>query len=109
MAESMTDEIRVDNDYDRITGQEYADNTFIRVRWPWIILLIVSVVSTVVLLASTAVSSKRHHSFLWKSTLVPVFATQLETRADHGLDMANVDRMLELSKEIKVGMASSAC
>lgn len=106
MAESMSDQIRVCNEGSRVAGKEYTDTTFIRVRWPWIILLIASVVLTAVLLALTAVSSRRHHSFLWKSTLVPVFATRLETRSDRGLDMGNVNRMLDLSKEIKVGMAS---
>jgi hypothetical protein len=35
-----------------------------------------------------------------------VFATRLETRPDHGLNMENADRMLDSSKEIKVGMPS---
>lgn len=107
MATSMTDNIRSGNMASRVNGRAYLNSTLIHVRWPWIILPAASVVLSIVLLMATAVSSRRLHTILWKSSVLPLLVSQLENLPGHDLSRAgDVDEMLDMSRKIKVVMAS---
>jgi hypothetical protein len=59
-----------------------------------------------VLLVVTAISSKKIHAVLWKSSVLPLLFAQLETRADHDLGLVGtIDEMVEMSRNIQVEMA----
>lgn len=53
-------------------GQVFKTETFIRVHWQWLALTIITVVSSVALLAATIVKTGLAHQRAWKSSLTPL-------------------------------------
>lgn len=102
MGESMTDNIRSSNKGTLVNGRAFLTETYIHVRWPWTILLIVSVALAIVHFAATAIAS-RGQPVLWKSSVFPFLVGRLETIPEH--DMARLRRMdqvCSMSRKIKV-------
>ncbi|KAI9929323.1 hypothetical protein ASPWEDRAFT_28805 [Aspergillus wentii DTO 134E9] len=102
MATSMTDNIRSGIRATRVDGLAYRTETYIHVRWPWIILPTMSVAFSIILFIATAVVS-RGQPVLWKSSIFPFLMGRLETVPDH--DIANiyhVDQVQSMSKKINV-------
>ncbi|KAJ5579600.1 uncharacterized protein N7459_005585 [Penicillium hispanicum] len=107
MATSMTDNIRSSDAARHLAGRAFITRTFIHVRWPWIILPVVTVVLAVLLLVATAISSSRLHAVIWKSSVLPLLVGRLETHPDHDLGvLGSVDEMNAVSRKLKVVMAS---
>lgn len=72
MARGMTYSIMSGTNSTLSLGQVFETQTFIYVHWEWLTLSIITVVSSVVLLAVTIVKTYAAHQRAWKSSLVPL-------------------------------------
>lgn len=105
MATSMTNEIRANPKTDHIPGVAFQSETYIHVRWPWIILPLIDVFATIALFISTAIISRSSRAVLWKSSPLPLLAAQLQTTPEHDLGvLRNVDEMERTSKQVTVSV-----
>lgn len=64
MATSVTDTMRMLDTSTQVSGKAYVDRSFIHVRWPWISFPVTTVFLSVILLLTTALSSKRSDAVL---------------------------------------------
>lgn len=102
---SMTDVIRACQNSTQVPRQAFRTTSFISVRWPWIVPLIVTVLLSALLLIVTAMTNRRLHAVGWKSCVLELLAGRLETRPEHDLgSLRNVDEVQRMSKKIKVTM-----
>lgn len=67
-------------------GQVFKTETFIRVRWEWLILSIFTVVGSVALLAATILKTCTMQQRAWKSSLVPLLYADLTITPNSGGD-----------------------
>ena len=103
MATSIRDNIRFSDTASNLTGEAFITSTYIQVRWPWIILPVATVVMATLLLAATAITSRRLHTVMWKSSVLPLIIGRLEIESDHDLaGPDSVDEMNALSSKINV-------
>lgn len=72
MARGMTYSIMSGMNSTLSLGQVFETQTFIYVHWEWLTLSIITVVSSVILLAVTIVKTYAAHQRAWKSSLVPL-------------------------------------
>lgn len=102
MATSMTNVIRTSAHNDRVPGDAYTTETFVHVRWPWIIFPIILVLLSIVLLIITAFIS-RDQPVLWKSSIFPFLLGQLEIAPQHQItQLRHLDEIQSQSKKLKV-------
>ena len=66
LADRMTDNLR-SRSSDKACGTVWGVETYVSVRWPWLVLPVGLVLLSVALLAATIVSSNRHRCLVWKS------------------------------------------
>ena len=66
IADRMTDNIRSQS-RDQAFGTVWKIETYVSVRWPWLVLPVGLVLLSVALLIATIVSSHRHRCVVWKS------------------------------------------
>lgn len=104
MSTGMTDTMRANSRATRIPGKGLRNESFIQVRWPWIILPICVIVGLLALLWDTASVSKRQQAVLWKSSVLPLMMSQLETSSERLLSERNVDEVHRLAKHVDVSM-----
>lgn len=103
MATSMTDVMRADPESFTINGKAFQNETYVHVRWPWIILPLMAVVLSILLLIATAIASRRLRVRLWKSSVLPLLISRLQIDPEHGLDsLQNMDEVLRVSKRVNV-------
>lgn len=74
-------------------GQVYKTETFIRVRWEWLILSIITVVSSVALLAVTIAKTCTMHQRAWKSSLAPLLYPDLTRVQSSGGNLGEGDKL----------------
>ncbi|KAJ5611216.1 hypothetical protein N7510_007935 [Penicillium lagena] len=102
MATSMTDLIRTSANSIRIEGTAYRTETFIHVRWPWIIFPILLVMLSIVLLI-IAFMINRDQPVLWKSSIFPFLLGKLELRSDTNImKLRRLNDLQSESKKVKV-------
>lgn len=82
MATSMTNQIRSSAMGTHVRGLAIRTETFIHVRWPWILVPTLLVAMSLIFFLSTALLS-RGQPVLWKSSIFPLLIGQLETNAEH--------------------------
>ncbi|GMG03699.1 hypothetical protein COH20_003092 [Aspergillus flavus] len=102
---SMTDTMRANPETINVPGQAFRVETFIHVRWPWIILLVCAVLGSLALLLGTATVSKRQHAKLWKASIIPLMTSRLDLLHENeiaGLD--NMEDIHRMSKKANVRM-----
>lgn len=103
MTTSMTDIIRSDTTAFKIPGEPFRDETYIHVRWPWIILPTLSVLFSIFLFISTSIASSRLNVVLWKDSVLPLLMFRLQTdSADDIMSLSKVEEAERISKKIKV-------
>ncbi|BCR88817.1 uncharacterized protein ACHE_50015S [Aspergillus chevalieri] len=103
MTTSMTDIIRSDATAFTIEGDAFRDETYINVRWPWIILPTLSVLFSIFLFISTSIASSRLNVVLWKDSVLPLLMFRLQTdSADDIMSLSKVEEAERISKKIKV-------
>ncbi|KAJ5647730.1 hypothetical protein N7490_004102 [Penicillium lividum] len=111
MTTAMTDVLRstAGPDTSRIHGTAYAERAIIHVRWAWIAVPVASVVMAVFILLATATSSRKLNTILWKSSVLPLVLTQLQTRPEHDLVSfpPHVGQITDMSKEIWIVVEKS--
>lgn len=61
-------------------GIAYRDETFVNVRWAWLILPVVLVLMSIVLLAATVWTSTQQRDPVWKSSILAAVYHSLDTR-----------------------------
>jgi hypothetical protein len=102
MSASATDTFRTNARGSTIPGDAFRDETFIRVRWPWIILPVVVALGSIVLLVATAIGSKQNKAVLWKSTALPLIMSHFDTTPENGIaSLRSVDGMTDMSKKMR--------
>lgn len=104
MATSMTDIVRVNAKATQVAGQAFRTQTYIHVRWEWIILPASMAVLSIILLVATRISNHRQHVVLWKSSVLALLMCQVQRLPEHD-DLGflhDVDHLQRLSKKINV-------
>lgn len=69
LADNIRSVIKVSTD---VIGVSHATETYIHVRWPWVILPILVTAVSAIFLAMTAVASKKQDLVLWKRSVLPL-------------------------------------
>lgn len=102
---SMTDTLRSNPKANSIPGKAFRVQTYIQVRWPWIIPLICSILGSIALLLGTAIASKKQHAKLWKASIIPLLLSRLDlsTESDFGA-RESVEDIHHASKKTNVMM-----
>lgn len=109
MSTSITDTFRADNSSGKVPGKAYLVETFINVHWPWIILPGSVILGSLALLLATAVASQKQHAVLWKSSVLPLLMSHLETVPEYEIaSLRNVDQVHHMSERIHVTMDQSS-
>lgn len=102
MATSMTNQIRSSAKGTHVRGLVIRTETFIHVRWPWILVPTILVAMSLVFFLSTAFRS-RGQPVLWKSSIFPLLIGQLETNAGHEIaHLRHIGDLQAMAKNIKV-------
>lgn len=108
MSNGLTDTLRQNIKGHMIPGQGYDFETFIEVRWLWIILPVCAVLGTVLLLLGTVFANKRQHMILLKSSVIPLLAAQVQTSPEHDIaSLQNLGEMNRMAKAADVTMDQS--
>lgn len=102
MATSMTDHIRSSDKSSAVRGWAYQVETYIHVRWPWVILPGIAVILSILLFIAMA-RETRGHPVLWKSSVLPLLLGQLRVSPDHDFSiMRPLGKLNDDSQKIKV-------
>jgi hypothetical protein len=105
MADSMTDVMRRGKKAVMVEGQALRTETFIHVRWMWIIFTATIVTLSIVLLAATVIVSRGPGVVLWKSSVLPLLISHVQPRPEHDMHpIRNVDELGRIAKKTKVLM-----
>ncbi|KAJ5950912.1 uncharacterized protein N7479_009325 [Penicillium vulpinum] len=105
MSTSVTDVLRANRRGYKITGKTSRVETFIHVRWPWIILPVIVTLGSIALLLGTAIGSKRRKAVLWKCMVLPLLSSHLHTTPENEIaSVRSVDGMTEKWKKIRAVM-----
>ncbi|CAG8124349.1 unnamed protein product [Penicillium salamii] len=105
IAHSITDILRANSRGTTIPGRAFRDETYIHVRWKWIVPPIVNVVVSIGFLTATAILCRRSRAVLWKSSVLPFLLSRVDTQPEHDLVFrGRVDEVEQVSKIIKVSM-----
>lgn len=100
---SLTDTIRAAESSGRIPGTAFRDETFISVRWSWIILPLCVVLGSVMLLSATIIATRKDNAVLWKSSVFPLLMSYLDIAPEYNFSsLRNVDEVQRISKKINV-------
>jgi hypothetical protein len=104
LATSLTDNIRVSNKAaDHVIGSAQRVETYIHVRWPWVILPIIVTTGSGLLLAFTAATSRSKDLVLWKNSILPLIIGRLQTKLEGDSDCSrNVGEAQLFAKKVKV-------
>ncbi|KAJ5462393.1 hypothetical protein N7530_010598 [Penicillium desertorum] len=102
---SVTDTFRMNPLCHEIRGKAFREETFIHVRWPWIILPVIVTLGSIALLLGTAIESKHRKAVLWKCMVLPLLATHLDTTPENRIaSVRSVDGMSDMSKKMRAVM-----
>lgn len=99
---SVSDTIRTNEYGTTLSGDAHRDETFIHVRWPWIILPVVVTLGSIALLLATAIGSKQKKAMLWKCMVLPLITSHFDTTPENGIaSVRRVDGMTDMSKKMR--------
>jgi hypothetical protein len=102
---SLTDTIRAAEPSGRDPGRAFKDETFIDVRWLWIILPLCVVLGSDMLLSAAMIATRKHNDVLWKSSVFPLLMSYLDIAHEYNFSsLRNVDEAKRISKKINVTM-----
>lgn len=105
MSISVTDTFRMNSLGHKIPGKAFREETFIHVRWPWIILPVIVTLGSIALLLGTAIGSKHRKSVLWKCMVLPLLTSHLDTTPENRIaSVRSVDGMTDMSKNMRAVM-----
>lgn len=105
MATSVTDALRNYAYGSKIQGEAFRVETFIQVRWPWIILPVIVTLGSIALLLGTAIGSKQCKTVLWKCMLLPLLSSHLHTLPENEIaSMRRVKDVTDKSKKMRALM-----
>lgn len=105
MSTSITNMIRTNPRATAVPGEAYRVETYIQVRWPWIILPICAVLGSILLLLGTALANKQQGAVLWKDSVLPLLMGRLDIAAESEIgSLRNVDEVQRVLKKIDVVM-----
>lgn len=103
MTASMSDAMRSDSTGFTIPGKAFRDESYIHVRWPWIILPSLAVLFSIMLFIATAITSRRLNTMLWKDSVLPLLMFRLQTDSAEDIEsLSKVDEAERISRNIKV-------
>ncbi|KAJ5722448.1 hypothetical protein N7488_000483 [Penicillium malachiteum] len=100
---AITDTIRAGDVSSRIPGKAFITETYIHVKWAWVIFpLFVVLASTLLLLATTVLT---RDAVLWNSSVLPLLMGYLDIAPEYNFSgLRSVSEANQLSKKIKVTM-----
>ncbi|KAJ5189463.1 hypothetical protein N7491_005794 [Penicillium cf. griseofulvum] len=103
MSTSVTDTLRANPHGTKIPGKAFRVETFIHVRWPWIILPVIVTLGSIALLLGTAIGSKHRNAVLWKCMVLPLLSSHLQTENEIA-SVRSVDGLTDQSKKTRAVM-----
>lgn len=87
---TLTDTVRAADMDSRVPGKAFRTETYIHVRWPWIILPTFVVLASALLLLITTMATR--HTVLWKNSLLPLLRNYFDTvPEDNSIALQSVD------------------
>jgi len=101
MALSMTNVIRNGQNHTIVPGSSYNSETYIRVRWEWLILPALSIISANVLLVLTVYRNTRRNVPLWKSSSLPLLCQSVDIQEVDGREQS-IHRMKKSAENVLV-------
>jgi hypothetical protein len=103
---SLTDTLRASPGHDnKVNGEPYKIESYIHVRWPWIIFPASVVLGSVTLLLATVVVNKRQDNVLWKSSVLPLLMSDLRLAPVHEMwSLRSMDELQRVSENINATM-----
>ncbi|KAJ5836215.1 hypothetical protein N7447_002241 [Penicillium robsamsonii] len=105
MSTSVTDVLRAYRGGKPTRGKAFRVETFIHIRWPWIILPVIVTLGSTALLLGTAIESKRRKAVLWKCMALPLLSSHLHTTPENEIvSVRSVDRMTDKWKKMRAVM-----
>jgi hypothetical protein len=78
VAASLTQQALLANTSEQVPGTVWTTETFVAVDWPWLIYPAALVLSSIILLALTALHSHRCGLRIWKSSMLPLLYRTLD-------------------------------
>lgn len=105
VASSMTNSIRIMGE-EVAKGSGQSVETFLKVRWEWVILPIIMIVLTFAFFVSTVYINKVHHVPVWKSSSLPLMAYGLQREAGQAISAhgPGLDSLEKAAKQYHVTM-----
>ncbi|KAL4912011.1 hypothetical protein BDW62DRAFT_195658 [Aspergillus aurantiobrunneus] len=108
MSTSVTDALRANPQGNKIQGKAFRVETFIHVRWPWIILPVIVTLGSIALLLGTAMGSKHRKAVLWKCMVIPLLSSHLHTTPENEIaSVRSVDGVTDISKKMRAVMVQN--
>ncbi|KAJ5627440.1 hypothetical protein N7528_004867 [Penicillium herquei] len=103
VATRLTDTMRAAESGPRVRGIAFRDESFIEVRWPWIILPLCVVLGSALVLLTTSVATRKRNVVLWKNSVFPLLMTDLDIAPEYNFrSLRSVDEAKRVSKKINV-------
>ncbi|OJJ87025.1 DUF3176 domain-containing protein [Aspergillus glaucus CBS 516.65] len=104
IARGMTEHIRTGPNSTISNGVAYQNETYIHVKWPWVILPITVVAGAGVFLACSIGLNSRRKAALWKSSSVALLLHSVEGSAEDGFHSRDIPRaeMDALAEKMRV-------
>ncbi|KAJ5321621.1 hypothetical protein MYU51_013335 [Penicillium brevicompactum] len=105
MSTSVTNVLRANRLGNKILGKTFRVETFIHVRWPWIILPVTVTLGSIALLLGTAIGSKHRTAMLWKCMVLPLLSSHLHITPENEIaSVRSVDGMTDTWKKMRAVM-----
>lgn len=106
MADSLT-KLGLETTNHSVTGTAYVPTVFVNVRWPWIILPGILLVTGALFLVVTILTSKKSHAPLWKSSALAPYYHGIEGGDEDGDKLLTASAMERKSEGESVRLQRS--
>lgn len=102
LAKSVTDQLRISEGGHMVSGIALDKQTFVEVRWLWMILPLLVLVLASGLLAATVWTAAKQKAPVWKSSTLAVLLHNLDGLRDEDLRISTLEDLERLAERIDV-------
>jgi hypothetical protein len=89
-------------------GTALAMETYVRVRWAWLTLPVMCVISALFLVVSVILETKKQDAMVWKSSVLAYLFHGLEKTSVEGTIRTEISEMADTAKKVKVRIGRDA-
>ncbi|KAF2136595.1 uncharacterized protein K452DRAFT_237204 [Aplosporella prunicola CBS 121167] len=102
MVRSLTEHIRTSSPGETwIDGTAFAPETYIKVRWEWLSLPLITLTMAIAYLIVSMKESKKHRTILWKSSTLAPFFHGIQGWEKENLNLGYVTQMNEMAETMR--------